>query len=192
MRGPSRAEVDGGADQAVWGGRSGSKAATRRRMVDAAGDAKAPGRWCHHDQRWHEGGKIMEDHVVNIGEWSWRWAEGDTEKAWESTLKCSQCPRLSKCSDEWTVMRCYRVGRIGTFGDDKHVILLETTFGGSQFQYGSRVGLGGIPSEGQGSNWEASPLVGDQTVCRKWHFIGIYIEIIDYHRFTDCRAIVWQ
>ena len=21
--------------------------------------AKAPGRWCHHDQRWHEGGKIM-------------------------------------------------------------------------------------------------------------------------------------
>lgn len=22
-------------------------------------DAKAPGRWCHHDQRWHEGGKIM-------------------------------------------------------------------------------------------------------------------------------------
>ena len=80
MRGPSRAEVDGGADQAVWGGRSGSKAATRRRMVDAAGDAKAPGRWCHHDQRWHEGGKIMEDHGRSCGEYrgmvmemSWGW-----------------------------------------------------------------------------------------------------------------------
>ena len=167
MRGPSSAEVDGGADQAVWGGRSGSIPSDTATPCDAESARKMVSSWSKVAWRW-------EDHVVNR-----EWPEMEMSWGWyrESTLKCSQCPRLSKCSDEWTMMRCYRVGRIGTFGDDKHVILLETTFGafgGSQFQYGSRVGLGGIPSEGhRGSNWEASPLVGDQTVCRKWHFIGI-------------------